>query len=397
LGILQPVMAIYTTSSDVILLDPGNSSGKNTIRDNYDCEIKAYYSSPTVEIGNPVSGGDNAIYDDTGYEVYNYSGNPTIWACYSWWGEYPPNSSQFYGSVDYSYPLSSEPSWVGSTTGGMGKVIAYGSDPSDLKEKIKKLKDTIDKKSDSKEAEEALFELYAIIRTDFVEDKLGEKKNFYGYLEKIFNGHRAKRLGKIALEKMIIWKMLESENNNAIKLSKQALKILSGEDRMSVLENLTMLYIERGQIKKARACLDECKEKYSFDQAGIEMIEEELADAESQIEEGILKPVISDEELAENSTSIPTAFNLSQNYPNPGNPTTTIRFQLPQSRHVVLKIFNILGQQIKTLVDDYREAGTYSVIWDGRDNQGIEMPSGIYLYVLKAGDKVFTKKLTLLK
>jgi len=70
---------------------------------------------------------------------------------------------------------------------------------------------------------------------------------------------------------------------------------------------------------------------------------------------------------------------------------------LPQSRHVVLKIFNVLGQEVKTLVDDYRERGTYSVIWDGRDSRGIEAPSGIYLYTLKVGDKVFTKKLTLLK
>jgi len=97
------------------------------------------------------------------------------------------------------------------------------------------------------------------------------------------------------------------------------------------------------------------------------------------------------------SVSVPSKSELFGNYPNPFNLTTVIKYSLEENTKVSLKIFNILGQQIKTLVNDYREAGTYSVIWNGRDSQGIEMPSGIYLYVLKAGDKVFTKKLTLLK
>ena len=77
----------------------------------------------------------------------------------------------------------------------------------------------------------------------------------------------------------------------------------------------------------------------------------------------------------------PTQFTLYQNYPNPFNPITTIRFDLPKSSFVTLRIFDLLGREITTLVNEKRPAGTYTVEWNGK-----ELPSGIYLYRLKAGD-----------
>ena len=103
----------------------------------------------------------------------------------------------------------------------------------------------------------------------------------------------------------------------------------------------------------------------------------------------------SEEETA--VSSIPDKFDLHQNYPNPGNPTTQIIFSLADPRYVTLKVFNMQGQEVRSLVNDYREAGAYSVIWDGKNNQGVDVPSGIYLYRLRAGEHVFVKKLTLLK
>jgi hypothetical protein len=108
--------------------------------------------------------------------------------------------------------------------------------------------------------------------------------------------------------------------------------------------------------------------------------------------ENILKP---DEPAAESILS--EEFDLSQNYPNPANPSSTINFKLPESGKVSLRIFNILGQEVKTLVDEHREAGSYTFIWDGKNNRGLSVPSGIYLYTIKAGDNVVTKKLMLLK
>ena len=88
---------------------------------------------------------------------------------------------------------------------------------------------------------------------------------------------------------------------------------------------------------------------------------------------------------------------MSQNYPNPFNPSTTIKFGLPNSGNVKLSIYNMLGQEIKTLVNNSLNAGTYSIIWDGTNNNGIKVTSGAYLYRISAGNYIETKKLVLIK
>ncbi|MCK4591799.1 MAG: T9SS type A sorting domain-containing protein, partial [Candidatus Latescibacteria bacterium] len=86
-----------------------------------------------------------------------------------------------------------------------------------------------------------------------------------------------------------------------------------------------------------------------------------------------------------------------QNYPNPFNSRTMIRFDLPNSSHVKLLIYNILGQKIKTLFDGQKTAGTHIVEWDGKDSFGRNVSSGIYLYKMEAGDFVQEKKMVLLR
>ena len=93
----------------------------------------------------------------------------------------------------------------------------------------------------------------------------------------------------------------------------------------------------------------------------------------------------------------PTTFELHQNYPNPFNPQTEIRFQLPEASHVVLKIYNIHGQELRTLADAHYEPGFYSLRWDGRDNYGNPVSSEIYLYQLQAGSFSQVRKMTLLR
>ncbi len=91
------------------------------------------------------------------------------------------------------------------------------------------------------------------------------------------------------------------------------------------------------------------------------------------------------------------SFSLYQNYPNPFNPNTTISYQLPVSIEVELTIYNLLGQQITNLVNAKQPAGFYQVEWDGRDDAGREVASGIYLYQLKAGKFVSTRKMLLIQ
>ena len=94
---------------------------------------------------------------------------------------------------------------------------------------------------------------------------------------------------------------------------------------------------------------------------------------------------------------IPTSYALSQNYPNPFNPTTTINIALPEANNVVLTIYNALGQEVRTLKTDYLNAGNYSVTWDGLDNAGNSISSGLYIYTMTAGNQNFSKKMLMLK
>ena len=96
-------------------------------------------------------------------------------------------------------------------------------------------------------------------------------------------------------------------------------------------------------------------------------------------------------------SNIPTSFELEQNFPNPFNPTTSIKFGLPTKSHVSVKVYNLLGQEITTLVNEDLSAGTHTTEWDGRDKNQTEVASGIYFYKLIAGDFIDTKKMMLIK
>jgi hypothetical protein len=95
--------------------------------------------------------------------------------------------------------------------------------------------------------------------------------------------------------------------------------------------------------------------------------------------------------------SVPISFELGQNYPNPFNPTTTIQYALPQAIHVELRVFNILGQVVKRLVNQEQAPGYYQVVWDGRDEEGRTVSTGVYLYQIKAGDFAKTMKMSFIK
>jgi len=94
---------------------------------------------------------------------------------------------------------------------------------------------------------------------------------------------------------------------------------------------------------------------------------------------------------------VPSDFVLSQNYPNPSNPTTTIKYSLKEDTKVEINIYKLLGQKVKTIVDAYQTAGYKTVIWDGRSDTGITLPSGIYIYSMKAGNFTANKKMILIK
>ena len=112
---------------------------------------------------------------------------------------------------------------------------------------------------------------------------------------------------------------------------------------------------------------------------------------------GIYTTFIDSDVLAVNDSGIPTQFELNQNYPNPFNPITNISFNLKQSGLVSLKVFDLMGKEVATLVNGYQESGVRQAIWSGKDGNGNAMPSGIYFYRLEVNGLVLTKKMQLLK
>jgi len=96
-------------------------------------------------------------------------------------------------------------------------------------------------------------------------------------------------------------------------------------------------------------------------------------------------------------TTLPTGYTLYQNFPNPFNPATEIRFDLPAPARVRLTVYNLLGAEVATLVQGNLPGGHHTVIWDGKDHSGNAVASGIYFYRLKAADYAAQKKMILIK
>jgi flagellar hook assembly protein FlgD len=108
--------------------------------------------------------------------------------------------------------------------------------------------------------------------------------------------------------------------------------------------------------------------------------------------------------ITENSASplTPRDFELRQNYPNPFNQGTSISFQIPMTKsqtHIILKIYNIMGQEIRTLVDESKGVGYYLIQWDGKDKQGNDVTSGVYFcrLIVDSGRSSEMKRMVLIR
>ena len=97
------------------------------------------------------------------------------------------------------------------------------------------------------------------------------------------------------------------------------------------------------------------------------------------------------------SAQTPREYSLGQNYPNPFNPSTSIMYDVPLTANVSLIIYDILGRNVRTLLNEQHNAGSYSVEWDGKNSNGLLVTSGIYFYRLEADQFAITKTMVLLK
>jgi len=117
---------------------------------------------------------------------------------------------------------------------------------------------------------------------------------------------------------------------------------------------------------------------------------------EQQIKDQILN-FQTNQENNQDISEIPQNINLLSNYPNPFNPTTTISFEITTESVVRLDIYNIRGQHVTKLTDDFYQAGRHNIEWNGHDNNGRNVSSGIYFYQIRVGDLTQTKRMVMLK
>ena len=101
--------------------------------------------------------------------------------------------------------------------------------------------------------------------------------------------------------------------------------------------------------------------------------------------------------LSTQTQTVPVYFNVFQNFPNPFNPVTTLRYDLPETGLVNITIYDMLGRQVKTLINQTQDAGFKSVVWNATNAYGKPVSAGIYLYQIQAGEYISTKKMVLLK
>jgi len=105
-----------------------------------------------------------------------------------------------------------------------------------------------------------------------------------------------------------------------------------------------------------------------------------------------------DAEMAKTKATLPGSFVLGQNYPNPFNPTTVISYQLPMLSRIQLKIYNLLGQEVRTLIPGaVQDPGKYEIFWDGRNERGVPVASGVYIYRLRTNEFIQSKKMLLIR
>ncbi|MEE2876468.1 MAG: T9SS type A sorting domain-containing protein, partial [Candidatus Neomarinimicrobiota bacterium] len=96
-------------------------------------------------------------------------------------------------------------------------------------------------------------------------------------------------------------------------------------------------------------------------------------------------------------STMPMTFALHQNFPNPFNPSTTIHYVLAEEVHVILTVYDLLGKQVKRVVNETQNAGIKTIVWDGTDLWGADVSTGLYLYNIRAGTFSQTRKMVLIR
>lgn len=414
------VLAVTTSTP---AFQDGQFGGYNTIRNNI-IGVQCEYSNAVLGIADPETeweGGMNSIYDNETYNVVLIESE--VYAQNNWWGDdRGPDLDKF--SIDGASKLYYEPWLDYNPNGGSaplkagGKVLvslkgtesaaslAEENSPEPMTQRIgnRQMREAIAKRLRGK-YQEAIGQLRSIIES--ASESLYVKR--WAVSELLSNTGRYRSSGNSNYLRNLRNEQLQTEiratlpptfveEHNATQASTEWDQNINGSNntlkRSGLYGKFVLALYKDENMSNAVALYNRLQSEYqNSPQTNLAERQLQLAralQANSSVGDGTSKIVAGNQPVF--VTQKPTEFALKQNYPNPFNPSTTIKYELPENSHVSLKLYDILGSEALTLVDENKQAGYYEAKL--RDTR---LASGVYFYRLQAGRFVETKKLVLLR
>lgn len=382
--------------------------GWNRIRSNTGRGVAAFSSSYPYMGLNSSYPGNNIIEQNGGYEIYNGNTNGWIWAVYNWW-ETPtgPLPGDLYTDQTVEIdPVNPNPKPTTTMIAGLATLTTDNlantdslSDPQ--KYNLIGTEYLVEGKYlEAKEAFEYVITYYprteeakyALVHITSCYEGLSRISDIVPYLETVSNTYKGSDLEGFALGLSVPY--LEKEENYK-KAIERCLQIRGFYQDKEVNKNLQFIM---ANIYFYGLKDDQNAKKY-FENYALSYPNDPMASTAQMMLEIMGSRSLPKKQLTETVSvnNLPTDFVLSQNYPNPCNPETEIKYQLPEATTVTLKIYNLMGQEVRTLLNKEEVAGYHVVRWNGKDEQGLVLASGIYIYRIEAGSFAVSKKLALIR
>ncbi len=340
--------------------------------------------------------GNNNIYNNSGYEVSNRSSD-LIYARYNWWGSGGPSPSDFYGAVSY-LPYLSEQCGIASASSGESPAIQVENSPAyfnamglqqygngQVNTALQMFIHVLNNFPNSEGAFFALQHVIEIMREIDQQDQIlpflaelssnnvGTPLHWYADLQRVFILERAGNYEDAIqlIESVLQDSTIDAETEYATTLHRAMILSNGLQQNNAAIQAYTEFLASNPPVDLAIIAQGELERLTGL-----------------PLPQGLGKRAVEETSI----TQLPDKFGLTQNYPNPFNPITSILYDLPEKSMVVLKIYDLMGREVITLINKVENAGFKNVMWDGKDKYGRALSSGMYLYRINAVSKETEKR-----